>query len=795
MLVEPDAADARVTADAFGVAVPEYELRVVASLSEARSALREGRISLIMASLVLPDGDGESLISRAEGDPPVILLTPAADAERAVRAVYAGAREYVIKHPAALRDLPRVARRVLAEVERRPRLPLTWGDLRAQRSAVEALTAGLGVGFAVISKDFRILMASDHLREVLGAEEGRTCYEAFWGRRDACPECVVREVFETGAERTIHEHAGVDSQGRTVWFQIMAAPLLDETGGVAAAVELLVPVTERKRVEEALRQRLVLERLLETISTRALSSDNLDEFQSWCLARMGEALDVSRTYIFAHDHGRDLMDNTHEWVAPGIEPQRGQLQGIPTSEIRWWVEQLRGNVVINYRDVEDIPSEPVREILRAQNIRSILAVPLFVEKTYYGFMGFDECRKNREWAPEDVDILRTVAQISAGVVERKRSEAALRASEAEYRRLSREFHALLDAIPDTLTLLSRDREVLWVNRGAARHLGLEVGDLVGRRCYTIWHDRVDPCEDCPTQVCLESGEPSVGLVESPDGRVWELRVVPIRNDEGEVVSAVELARDITDFCVAEAEREALIEELEAKNSELEQFTHTVSHDLKTPLTTVRGFIALMDREMASGRVERVRGYAKRAAEAADNMGRFLDELLDLSRSGRPTHSPEELSFAEIVAEALTMAHGQLQARGVRVHVQDDLPQVRGDPVRLREVLQNLLSNAAKFMGDQTEPRVWVGAERRGGHTVFWVRDNGLGVAHEDREHIFGAFDKVDATGEGLGLGLAIARRIVEAHGGEIWVESEGRPGEGSCFCFTLTPSGGLLQGE
>ncbi len=787
LLVEPDERDAELAREAFRVVAPEYVVRVASTLAEARSVLRERRISLVLAALTLPDGEGSALLASTAAGPPVLLLARPGEEARAVQFVSEGAHDYVIKHPETLGDLPRVAGRVLSEWGQRTRRHLSEGILRAERSTLEALTTSLGVGCAVISRDYRILLASDDLRQVLGAEEGQACFEAFWDRGEPCPECAVRDVLETGVERATHEQAGLDAAGRPVWFQVIAAPLRTESGEVTAAIELVVPVTERKRAEEALRQRFELERLLESISTRALVSEDLDGFQGWCLERMGEVLDVSRVYIFAHDHDRNVMDNTHEWVGPGVEPERDHLQGIPTSAIPWWVEKLRANRVVNFRDIEDIPSEPVREILRAQAIRSILAVPLFVDKGYYGFMGFDECRRNREWAPEDVDILRTVAQIIAGVVERKRAERALKESEAKYRGLYRQFQALLDAIPDTLALQSRDFRVLWANRGAAQGVGLEITDLVGRHCHRVWHGRETPCEVCPTRVCLESGEPSSGCVESPDGRSWELRAVPIRNDDGEVVSAVELARDITEARRAEAERESLIRELGAKNAELEQFTHTVSHDLKTPLTTVRGFIALVDREMASGRLDRVRDYVRRAGEAADNMGRLLDELLDLSRRGRLTHAPEDFPFAELVTEAQNMAHGQLQARGVRVAVQPDLPGIRGDRVRLREVLQNLLTNAAKFMGDQAAPRIWIGAESRSGETVFWVRDNGMGIAPKDRERVFGTFDKLDPGGEGLGLGLAIAKRIVEAHGGRLWVESEGS-GQGSRFCFTLGSS-------
>jgi signal transduction histidine kinase len=126
-------------------------------------------------------------------------------------------------------------------------------------------------------------------------------------------------------------------------------------------------------------------------------------------------------------------------------------------------------------------------------------------------------------------------------------------------------------------------------------------------------------------------------------------------------------------------------------------------------------------------------------------------------------------------------------RGIRVALAESFPRVRGDSARVREVLENLLDNALKFMGNQAEPRVQVGVRHKGPAPVFFVRDNGIGVAASDRERIFGLFTHLRPETEGAGAGLAIAKRIVEAHGGRIWVESEG-PGRGAIFCFTLGPA-------
>jgi signal transduction histidine kinase len=183
-------------------------------------------------------------------------------------------------------------------------------------------------------------------------------------------------------------------------------------------------------------------------------------------------------------------------------------------------------------------------------------------------------------------------------------------------------------------------------------------------------------------------------------------------------------------------------------------------------------------------MERFKKDAQRINEAVTKMQRLLNELLQLSRIGRMMNPPLELSFNEMIDEAMDIVHGRLEERGITVLVQPDLPSIYGDKPRLMEVLQNLLDNAAKYMGDQTTPVVEIGQSgEENGLPIFHIRDNGIGIAPEHHERVFGLFNKLDAKSEGTGVGLALVKRIVEIHGGRIWVESEA--GKGCTFFFTL----------
>jgi signal transduction histidine kinase len=251
------------------------------------------------------------------------------------------------------------------------------------------------------------------------------------------------------------------------------------------------------------------------------------------------------------------------------------------------------------------------------------------------------------------------------------------------------------------------------------------------------------------------------------------------------------ARGVAALRESERRLAAANRELEARNVELERFTYVVSHDLKSPLVTVQGFLSYVERDAQAGRLDRVEPDLARIRAATDRMAQLLEDLLELSRTGRIDRPHEEVPLDDVVREARALTAGRLALRSVQVEVEGSLPVVRGDRRRLVELVQNLLDNAAKFMGERSEPRVWIGARDAGaatGQAMLCVRDNGIGIdlAHQDR--VFDLFHRLDPRVEGTGLGLALARRIVETHGGRIWVESAGA-GQGSTFCVSLPRAG------
>jgi PAS domain S-box-containing protein len=245
-----------------------------------------------------------------------------------------------------------------------------------------------------------------------------------------------------------------------------------------------------------------------------------------------------------------------------------------------------------------------------------------------------------------------------------------------------------------------------------------------------------------------------------------------------------LMMNLTERKRAEKERETKLV-LEAKNAELDRFAYTVSHDLKSPLVTIRGFLGFLKKDLETGNVERMRGDLNHVEHAVDRMNELLTGVLDVARAGLTIKQPQEIHFEELTAETLKLLQGSLTASDAQVVVQRGLPIIWGDQLRLRQVIQNLIENSIKYRDSQKPLRIEIGsrASNEDDHCILFVRDNGIGIPLEYHEQIFELFNQVDTHSEAGGVGLATVKRIIEVHGGHIWIESD--VGKGSIFLFTL----------
>ena len=237
----------------------------------------------------------------------------------------------------------------------------------------------------------------------------------------------------------------------------------------------------------------------------------------------------------------------------------------------------------------------------------------------------------------------------------------------------------------------------------------------------------------------------------------------------------------------EEKLEAALAELADKNTELETFVYTVSHDLKTPIVTIEGFIGALREDFGELIDENAEKYLNYMSDASRRMELLINDLLYLSRIGRLPERKIEFSFDDLMTRVLKTLQPYIDENGVILKIEKGLPLIYGEMERLSQVMENLLSNAVKYIGKENPaPQIDVGATEQAGQKVFFVRDNGIGIEKHYHQKIFEIFQRLPSgkkIGEGTGVGLTIVKRIIEHHGGKIWLESE--LGKGTTFFFTL----------
>lgn len=222
-----------------------------------------------------------------------------------------------------------------------------------------------------------------------------------------------------------------------------------------------------------------------------------------------------------------------------------------------------------------------------------------------------------------------------------------------------------------------------------------------------------------------------------------------------------------------------------KNLELQKFVYVVSHDLRSPLTSSRGYLDEVKRALREGRTERVEEDLDKLDTLMKDMGKMIDELLVLSRLSKEKYQKKRLNVGVLVEEVLENFQIQFQEKNFQVELKSEFPELSVYERPLREVFSNLISNAIKFSGEKDQPRIEIGYVCEAGEERFYVKDNGIGIPEEERQQLFGLFYR-RGNRAGSGIGLSVVKEYVEMHGGRVWVVSE--EGKGSTFWFSL-PAG------
>ncbi|GGL72965.1 hypothetical protein GCM10010840_08760 [Deinococcus aerolatus] len=494
-------------------------------------------------------------------------------------------------------------------------------------------------------------------------------------------------------------------------------------------------------------------------------------------------------YALYYERRSGLWRNTVQTGALGRMPGEGEaLQAVidagfpydgPQSLVVPWTTRQPF-----YQDTYQRGSDTDAAIV--QHVNTVATLPVFVNGEIVGiicFVLFDA----RTWTGTDKAVMVTVVRSLGLALERARGVA-------ELTRVSRFNELVLNSIGEGLTTIDRQGRTMLANPAALKMLGYAASDFVGRPQHALIHHSYPdgspfPQEQCGIYASFADGSVHTGADEvfwRADGSSFPVEYIstPILNEAGETGGSVLVFRDVTERQRAEETLKRANEELRRSNAELEQFAYVASHDLQEPLRTVTSFSQLLASRYAGQIDDKGQLYIRMMGEGTARMSQLLHDLLAFSRVASGAAPPVRVNMTTLLTQVRHDLDAQIQQAGGEV-VLGQVPDVLGNASQLHQLFQNLIGNALKFAHAGRPPTVHVEATRGGDWVRFSVQDNGIGVAPEYFERIFTIFQRLHTREqyEGSGIGLSIARKIVERHGGQLWLEST--PGAGTTFFCTL----------
>ncbi|MBI2867649.1 MAG: PAS domain S-box protein [Chloroflexi bacterium] len=647
-----------------------------------------------------------------------------------------------------------------------------WGRYRA---IIDQAREGIAL---VDPKTQRVLETNAAFQKLTGYSEqelkAMPVYDFVAMERDVVDQALQRVLFQETQSSTVHQRQYRRKDGSTVLVE-GTTNLVMHAGAVSICV-VVRDITERKRAEEALRRRVDSERLLAAISASFVNAppEGLDGRIQEALQALGSFAGTDRSYVFLFSEDGKRMDNTHEWCADGIEPQRENLQALPVETFPWFMEKLRHSEAVLVPRVAELPTEakPERDILEAQSIKSAVIVPLVFGRSLRGFLGFDAVREERQWSQEDATLLKVAGNIVANALEAKRSGQALE-------RLRRQNELILRSAGEGIIGVDAHGIVVFANPAAARLTGYGEAELVGKDLHQmVHHSRHDgapyPKEECPVGIVLRQGGVRFAAGEvfwRKDGASFPVEYASASMEEGDArVGAVVVFNE-----------EARL-----------QFLNALSHELRTPLTPIRASAGMLREIVGNGPDSTAERLLRNIMAGVETLRSRIDDLVDVGafQAGMLQLRLARFDTKRILEQTCDGLRPVAEQRhqSILLEAPSELPRIRADSSRVQQVLTNLLLNALKFSRDGQQ--VAVRASTQEAALVVEVEDHGIGISCEDQGKLFQPYFQVKGKGSGargLGLGLVLSSQIVQAHGGRIWVESE--LGKGSVFRFSLPVDG------
>jgi PAS domain S-box-containing protein len=689
---------------------------------------------------------------------------------------------------------------------------------------------------ALVTSEARFRELAENIHDVFYNVDPRTGrllyvspgYEKVWGRSReslysdplsyaevALPEDSyllkeARKRNRTGQASDI-EYRIRSGDGRILWIRDHAYPVMNASGELERVVGTARDITDRKLADLTLAS---TNRALQMLSRSSIAINRVDEEVGLLAEVCRVAVDVGGYRMAWVGYAQDNAERSIVPMAHAGE-ENGYLSEIRLS---WRDDEVTGQGPAG-QAVRSGVAQQSGDISRAENrfhwhahalkrgFHSALCLPLRDGPRSFGVLCLYSGQA-QNFSADEIKLLQELADnLAFGILslrarlERQRSQEAERLAVIKVR----EQASLLDRAQDAIMVRNIDRTIRFWNKGAERLYGWTAEEVLGKTMDTLMYPDPQVLLDSMAKTLANEGDWS-GEIEqrARDGSVVciEARWTVVRDERGVVNGVLGINTDIRERKRAREEilrLNASLEErvqqrtaqLEFANKELEAFSYSVSHDLRSPLSAVDGFSDLLERTMAKAEstplTERSRHYLARIRAGVSQMGELIDAMLTLAQVSRSILKWECVDLSAI-AQALVAGYQERDpGRTVKLNIEPGVTGP-GDPRLLKQVLDNLLGNAWKFSAKQACTEISFGRETgEAGETVYFVRDRGAGFDMAYAQKLFGAFQRLHTPSEfaGTGVGLATVHRILVRHGGKIWAKSE--PGHGATFYFTLSP--------
>ncbi len=369
-------------------------------------------------------------------------------------------------------------------------------------------------------------------------------------------------------------------------------------------------------------------------------------------------------------------------------------------------------------------------------------------------------------------------QLLSEIAERKRAEQRLKQANEEWK-------STFDSISDLVSIQDKDFKFVRINKAFADVFEMKPEEATGKTCYELVHGTKEPWPTCPLKEVLDTKKPKrVEFFEPHLGLYLEVSVSPIFSEDGEMVGSVHITKDITERKSTEKKQDELLEKVDNINKELKEFASIVSHDLKAPLRGIKTLASWILSDCADKLDDQANEQMNLLLERVERMYNLIEGALQYSRAGRAEGKRVQVNLNNFIPEIINMV---VPPENITVTIENELPVIECEETHIMQLFQNLLSNAIKYM-DKPQGWIKIGCVEQDGFWKFGVADNGPGIEEKHFEKIFKIFQALPTSPDfqGTGVGLTVAKKIVELYDGKIWVES--KVSEGSTFFFTLPKS-------